>query len=98
MKQIFRPVGKWSDRFLAAVYDPLHQIVPYHEIGGGSVLINEKHPASAFDSLDDSGCLGGTAAGILCGKASGILFVWKIIDEHGNVNIPDASSVLSPKL
>ena len=70
--QIPHPADERRDRFLPIRHDALHQLVPDHEICGGSILVDEEQPRSGFDSLCYICRLGGTAAGVRRGKCVGI--------------------------
>ena len=83
-----------GDGFLLPADHPLHQLVADHEIGGAGVLVDEKDPGAAFHALDHVGRLRGASAGILGVEGPGVLFVGKIVDEHGNIRLFDAAPVL----
>ena len=96
--QVTGTLQKWSDGLFFPADYPLHKGIPYHKIGCRGILIQQENMASRLDSLHNSSCLGSTSAGILCGKTTGVFFVWKIIDEQGNIHILYKSSVLRTQL
>ena len=72
----------------------LHKGIADHKVGGRSVLIYEKQMGTCLHALHNSGSLGGTSAGVRGGEAAGVLFIGKVIDEHGNIHILYKTSVL----
>ena len=69
------PVKKGGDGFHIPVDDPLHQLVPDHEVGGAGVLVDEQQGGPSLQSLHHVGRLGGAAAGILRGKGCSVFSV-----------------------
>ena len=91
-------VDKRRDRLILAVYHPLHQLVADHKIGCTRILIDEERLCSRLHGLHHIGSLGGASTRILRAKGTRILSVRKIVDEHGNIHLFDASSVLRADL
>ena len=92
--QITGPFQKRGDRFLFPGDHFLHERIPDHEIGGGSVFIQKEDTASGLDPFHDPGSLGSAAAGILCRKTAGVFFVGKIVDKKRNIHVFDKTPVL----
>ena len=88
------PVQKWGDGLHVPVDDPLHQLVPDHEVGGAGVLVHEQQGGTGLHALHHIGRLRGTAAGVLSAEMDGVFTVWQVVDEHGDVRAPDAPPVL----
>lgn len=91
------PVNEGDDGLAVPVDDPLHQLVPDHEIGGAGVLVNEENFASRLHGFHHIGGLGSAAAGVLRGEAGGISAVWQVADKHGDIHCGNASAVFSTK-
>lgn len=80
------------------MHHPLHQFVPYHEIGGAGVFIDQQQRGSGFDGFHHVGCLGGAAAGVFGVKAAGIPAAGQIVDEKRDIRVVDTASVLCADL
>ena len=84
---------KWSDGLFFPADHALHEGIPHHKIGGRSILVKKKNFTSGFHTFHDPGSLGSAAAGILCRKAEGVFFVWKIVDKKRNIYIFDKTAI-----
>ena len=84
---------KWSDGLFFPADHTLHERIPYHKVGGRSILVKKKNFTSGFHTFHDPGSLGSAAAGILCRKAEGVFFVWKIVDKKRNIYIFDKTAI-----
>ena len=89
---------KWSDGLFFPADHTLHERIPYHKVGGRSILVKKKHFTSGFHTFHDPGSLGSAAAGILCRKAEGVFFVWKIVDKKRNIYVFDKTAILRAEL
>ena len=98
LKKASGPLDKGGDGLLVPADHLLHQLVPYHEIRGGGVLIDQEYPASRLPALDYSCRLRGASAGIRRGKSPGVFFIGKVIDKHGNIHVVNAAAVFGTKL
>ena len=73
-------------------------VVEAMEAGAETFLIDEERLCSRLHGLHHIGSLGGASTRILRAKGTRILSVRKIVDEHGNIHLFDASSVLRADL
>lgn len=55
--QIAHTADKRSDWLLAVGHHALHQFIAYHEIRGGSILVNQEKSGAGFHSFDYIGGL-----------------------------------------
>ena len=95
--QISCPLQKWRDRLFLPADDLLHEIIPHHKVSGGGIFINQKQPASRLNAFQHARRLGSASAGVRRGKAFRVLAVWQVIDEHGDIGIPDGTAFLGPQ-
>ena len=85
---------KRRDRLLSGRDHLCHQIIPHHEVGRRSVLVDQDQAASALQRLHQIGRLRGAATGILRGKMRGILLIRQVLNKRRNIHSRNAPSVL----
>ena len=92
------PLDERCDRLHIPVDDSLHQFVPDHEVCRARILIDQEKRRPRLDALHHIRRLRRTSAGVLCAEANCILSVRKVVDEHGDIRLPDAPPVLRADL
>ena len=78
--------------------DPLHQLVPDHEVRRAGILVDQQKRRSRLNALHHVRRLGGTPAGVLGTEPHRVLAVGKVVDEHGDIRLLDAPPVLGTDL
>ena len=78
--------------------DPLHQLVPDHEVRRAGILVDQQKRRACLNALHHVRCLGGAPAGILGTESHRVLAVGEVVDEHGDIRLLDAPPVLGTDL
>ncbi len=90
------PLNKRRNGLHIPVDHPLHQLIAHHEIRRACIFVDEKGACARLHRLHHICRLGCAAAGILRIECLCVLFIWQVIDEHGNIRMLNAPSVLRP--
>src|SRR5699024_1828034 len=80
---------KRCDRFLFPADHLLHKRIPYHEVGGGCIFIDQEKTAFGLNALHSPGRLGSTAACVQSRERSSVPAVWQVVDKQGNIYVFD---------
>ena len=94
LPELADPCDQWSNRLPVIGDEAAHALIANHEVGRGSVLIDEQHSRTGTQRLHQARSLGGRPRCIRGGKPGRVITGGKAVDKRRDIHTSDGPAVL----
>ena len=88
------PCDQWCDGLPVIGDEAAHALIANHEVGRGSVLVDEQHSRTGTQCLHQTRSLGGRPRCVRRGKPSCVITGGKTVDKRRDIHTSDSATIL----